>query len=255
MREILLRWPKPALIKPRMLKLGVNIDHVATVRQARRESFPDPTLLAIQAWRAGADGITAHLREDRRHIQDSDIRKLKRRCPAPLNLEMSISPSVLAVALRVKPAWACLVPEKRQELTTEGGLNLNGTSAIQNVINKLHSNGIRVSLFVDASIDAVRKAKIMGADAVELHTGRYAECWKKHRGVDKELNNIISAAHAAQGCGLIVNAGHGLDYVNVRVLARRFSFNEFNIGFSIVARALEVGMTQAVKEMKKRMFR
>jgi pyridoxine 5-phosphate synthase len=237
-----------------MIRLGVNIDHVATVRQARRENFPSPVELALQACRAGAQGITAHLREDRRHIQDADIYLLKKKLPVPLNMEMAASASVVPVAMQVLPTWVCLVPEKRQELTTEGGLNLSLRSLFfRRLIKSLQDKKIRVSLFVDPTVKNMNIARALGADAVELHTGVYARCWARKRGVQTELNTVKAAARAAVRNNLLVNAGHGLDYENVAPLARVFPFHEFNIGFAIVAKALSVGMAAAVRDMKKRM--
>lgn len=250
-----------------MPRLGVNIDHVATLRQARREPFPDPVVLAAAAQAAGADGITAHLREDRRHIQDDDIRRLAATLSVPLNLEMSVSDGIVAVALAVKPAWACLVPEQRRELTTEGGLDVDRNfEAVRRVTAALQEAGTRVSFFIEAEADTVAAAQRAGADAVELHTGPYATAFRAaaddrccsgeqlsfRTALDFETGRIEKAAHAARAAGLVVNAGHGLDFSNVGRLVKMFAFDEFNIGFSIVARALEVGMEAAVKDMKER---
>jgi len=232
--------------------LGINIDHVATLRQARRESFPDPVAAALAAVEAGATGITAHLREDRRHIQDDDIRRLKDKLSVPLNLEMATNDGILTVAEAVRPGWVCLVPEKRQELTTEGGLDVTGQeSRILQVIDRLHRVGTKVSLFIDASAETVAASRRVGADAVEIQTGGYARDFRKDAGL--ELGRIVEAAQAARSAGLIVNAGHGIDYENVGPLLRAFAFHELNIGFSIVSRAVMVGIGQAVREMKGRM--
>jgi len=236
-----------------MIRLGCNIDHVATVRQARNETFPDPLKLALLAVQGGAEGITAHLREDRRHIQDDDIVRLKKNIGVPLNMEMAVHPSVVRVALRVRPAWVCLVPERRAELTTEGGLDLKKNFAVlEKVIQSLQAKKIKVSLFVNAVPSNMVLARKLGAEAVELHTGRYARVYGTQE-LKRELQDIRESALIAHALGLVVNAGHGLDLHNVRALAKLFPFHEFNIGFSIIARALEVGMTQAVQEMKKRM--
>jgi len=240
-----------------MIKLGVNVDHVATVRQARRESFPDPVEAAKAAVEAGADGITAHLREDRRHIQDQDIVRLKRELSVPLNLEMAAVPEIVKVALKVKPEWCCLVPERREELTTEGGLDLlNHLSSLKKVIGALRKGGLKVSVFIDADQEMVTLAKNLEADAVEIHTGVYARAWTmSHKdkascsGTALALNNsskvqlkkVVNAAQEARELGLLVNAGHGLDYDNVGHLAKAFPFNEFNIGFSIIAKSLMGG--------------
>ena len=238
-----------------MTLLGVNIDHVATLRQARRESFPDPVEAAAQAVLAGADGITAHLREDRRHIQDSDIERLIGALSVPLNLEMSATEEILKVAERVRPAWTCVVPEKRQELTTEGGLDVVAMRPrLSDAIRRLKSAGIRVSLFVEPDIDAVEASAACGAHAVELHTGAYARaCARGTAEAGREIERIVRAADAGKAAGLLINAGHGLDFENVSALAGAFPFHEFNIGFSIIARAVFVGIGQSVREMKRRM--
>lgn len=231
--------------------LGVNIDHVATVRQARREGVPDLISAAHDVVRAGADGITAHLREDRRHIQDDDIRRLKQELAVPLNMEMSIAASILDIALDVKPAWTCLVPEKREELTTEGGLDIKSKfSEISMAVSKLKEAGIRVSLFVEPDLETMEMCKKAQADAVELHTGRYARVFKKVADQKVELDRIQQAARTAASMGLVVNAGHGLDYENTPSLLSTHPFHEFNIGFSIIARALFVGLSRAVSDMK-----
>jgi len=236
-----------------MIKLGVNIDHIATVRQARRETFPDPVQLAKEAIKGGAQGITAHLREDRRHIQDDDIMRLKNEISVPLNLEMAAVPSVMAVALKVKPSWCCLVPERREELTTEGGLDVPKYKAdIKEAVQSLQESSIKVSLFIDAHPDIIKLVRELKADAIEIHTGPYARAFAQNAW-EQELKRVVATAQEAKAVGLVVNAGHGLDYENVGELARAFPFHEFNIGFSIVARALSVGMESAVAEMKKAM--
>jgi pyridoxine 5-phosphate synthase len=236
-----------------MTRLGVNIDHVATVRQARRENFPDPTEAALAAVNGGADGITAHLREDRRHIQDNDILQLKNLLPVPLNMEMAATSELVDIACRVRPVWACLVPEKRTELTTEGGLNVAAMQKpLADAIARLAAAGIKVSLFIEPSADIARLSKKIGASAVEFHTGGYAKAFETDSRGKNEIVKITDAALAAKDAGLLVNAGHGLNYENVEPLLRAFSFDEFNIGFAIVARALFVGMESAVSEMKRR---
>jgi pyridoxine 5-phosphate synthase len=234
-----------------MVKLGVNIDHIATLRQARREGHPDPVFAAKVCEKAGADGITAHLREDRRHIQDNDIYRFKKHIRTKLNMEMSISPEIVNIALRVKPDDVCIVPEKRQELTTEGGLDVRGQKRqITAVIKKLKSKNINVSLFINPDLKQVIAAKETGADCVELHTGAYA----KYFGTDKaktELKRIKEASKLAVSLGLVLNAGHGLDYRNVKPVAMIPGMNELNIGFSIIERAVFVGIKKAVREMKK----
>ncbi|MHC4711787.1 MAG: pyridoxine 5'-phosphate synthase [Planctomycetota bacterium] len=233
-----------------MPKLGVNIDHVATVRQARRTIEPDPVWAAALAELGGADCITVHLREDRRHILDRDVRLLKETVAVKLNLEMAASDEIIAIARDICPTQATLVPEKREELTTEGGLDVAANAArVEEAVEALREKGIIVSLFIDAESDQIEAARASGADAVELHTGRYAE------GEGAELDERL--AELAQGCelagrmGLSVHAGHGLTYRNVRPVALIEGFEEFNIGHSIVSRAIFVGLEQAVREMKR----
>ena len=249
-----------------MVKLGVNIDHVATLRQQRKEGFPDPVALAKQAIRGGADGITAHLREDRRHIQEQDLIRLKEEIQSPLNMEMAAHPDIVKIALHVKPHWCCLVPEKRKELTTEGGLDVSSNeNNVKEMIRLLQKGGIKVSLFVEPELSTIDKAKALGADAVELHTGPYARSFRtKHQAKDSctgtdlalrtsfehELRKIEAAAKYGKNKGLLINAGHGLDYNNAQRLSQAFPFHEFNIGFSIISRSLDVGMVKAVTEMK-----
>ncbi len=235
--------------------LGINIDHVATVRQARGEIFPDPVEAAHEAIRAGATGITAHLREDRRHIQDDDIFRLKKELKAPLNMEMAATAEIIGIAADVKPAWVCLVPEKRLERTTEGGLDMvRDARALAAAVKRLKPNGTRVSMFIEPTLESVEASKAIGADAVELHTGLYAKFFKsKDARLSEEMDRIKRAAAKAAEVGLVVNAGHGIDYANISKLMSIYSFHELNIGYAIIARALFVGLAQAVKEMKERM--
>lgn len=236
-----------------MIKLGVNIDHVATLRQARHESFPDPVEAALWAIKGGADGITAHLREDRRHIQDWDMVRLKEKISVPLNMEMAACPSIVKVACHIRPEWTCIVPERREEVTTEGGLDVKRCMrSLDLAVGRLKSRGIKVSLFVGPTVANMRLSHQLGVDAVEIHTGRYARVFRTKQ-LQSELKKIIMAANEARRLGLVVNAGHGLDYGNVRTLVKKFDFYEFNIGFSIIARAVKVGMTQAVRQMKTEM--
>lgn len=234
-----------------MAKLGVNIDHVATLRQARGGRLPEPVQAALEAERGGADGITVHLREDRRHIQDFDLWKLKRVIHVPLNLEMSAAQEIVEVALKLRPEKVCLVPERRQELTTEGGLDVvKKKTLLGRLIPRLRARRIEVSLFIDPDLRQIRAAKAVGAEAVELHTGAYANAQGKRR--KAELKKIQKAAIQAHQMGLEVHAGHGLDYENARAVARVPSIRELNIGHSIVSRSLFVGMRRAVKEMRKK---
>ncbi len=232
-----------------MPRLGVNVDHVATLRQARGGKNPSPLWAAVEAQRAGCDSIVCHLREDRRHIQDQDLPLLKRRLRLPLNLEMGAHPEIVRIACRVKPDQATLVPERRQELTTEGGLDLyRGRQRVSRAIRQLTSSGIRVSLFIDPDARQVELAGKLGVPMVELHTGRYAEA----RTADvrrRALRDLKAAARQAKEAGLAVAAGHGLDYHNVRPVAVIPEVEELNIGFSIVARAMEAGIYQAVRGM------
>lgn len=230
--------------------LGVNIDHVATVRQARGTRFPEVVHAALVAEQAGADGITAHLREDRRHIQDRDIDGLAALLHTRLNLEMAVTDDMIGIACRVRPGACCLVPEKREELTTEGGLDVAGNLVrVTEACHELGKAGIEVSLFIDADPRQVEAAMRAGAPVVELHTGHYADA---DTGPDarRELARLRQSAEMAAGLGLVVNAGHGLHYHNVGDICRISQFNELNIGHSIIARALFCGMDQAVRDMK-----
>ena len=231
--------------------LGVNIDHVATIRQARRTVEPDPVGAAVLCELAGCDSITVHLREDRRHIQDRDVRVLKETLKVPMNLEMALTEEMVAIALEVKPAYVCLVPEKRQEVTTEGGLDVAGArSALERHLPRLREAGIVVSLFIDPDAATLRLTRELGAPVVELHTGRYAETFRESR---VELERLERATALGRELGLVVNAGHGLTYWNVEPVARIPGMHELNIGHSIVSRAVLVGMERAVREMKRAM--
>jgi len=232
------------------IRLGVNIDHVATVRQARRGEQPDPVELGLAAEEGGADSIVAHLREDRRHIQDHDVARLLKRLKTSLNLEMGLSSDIVSVALRVHPRQVTLVPEKREELTTEGGLDVAGQlEKVRRAVRKFHDRGIEVSLFIDPHLAQVAASHRSGARIIEIHTGAYANVRAKGR----ELRHIVAAARAARRDGLTVAAGHGLTLGNVRAVAAIPEIEELNIGHSIVSRALAVGMARAVREMKEAM--
>ncbi len=233
-----------------MPELGVNIDHVATVRQARRTIEPDPVWAAALAELGGADCITVHLREDRRHIQDRDVYLLKETVTVKLNLEMGASDEIIRIAREVVPAQATLVPEKRQELTTEGGLDVAGNvSRVRSAVAALQEKGIVVSLFIDPDERQVAAAKETGAEAVEIHTGSYAEASPAQS--TQRLAEIAAACKAAGEVRLVVHAGHGLTYRNVVPVAAIPGFKEFNIGHSIISRAVFVGLSQAVAEMKR----
>ncbi len=231
-----------------MLRLGVNVDHVATVRQARRVHLPDPVDAALLAERGGADGITVHLREDRRHIQDRDLAALREKISTKLNLEMAVTSEMLAIAEKIGPDDACFVPERREELTTEGGLDVLAQAArIREAARRLTEAGIRVSIFVDPRQDQIEACRAAGANGVEIHTGRYCNA-SGARG--RERAEIAAAVSFASRLGLEVHGGHGLDYGNVIPIASIPEIVELNIGHSIVARAIMVGIGQAVKEMK-----
>jgi pyridoxine 5-phosphate synthase len=234
----------------RALLLGVNIDHVATLRQARGTRYPDPVAAALIAEQAGADAITVHLREDRRHIQDRDVERLREVLQIRLNLEMAATPEMLRIATRLKPQDCCLVPEKRAELTTEGGLDVVANlSELREYCHSLAEAGVRVSLFIDADPEQLAAAKATGAPAVEIHTGHYADTeTEEQRGI--ELERIALAVTYGTGLGIQVNAGHGLDYENVSAIVALAGIRELNIGHSIVARAVFSGIGPAVAEMK-----
>ena len=232
-----------------MLELGVNIDHVATLRQARKTYEPDPVWAAALAELGGADGITIHLREDRRHIQDRDLRILRETVTVKLNLELACDPGVLDIACQVLPEQATLVPERREEVTTEGGLDAAGSrGAVGEAVNQLRQAGIVVSLFLDPDAPQIEAAAEMGADAVELHTGQYALAKGPAR--QRELIKLVEAGQCICQLGMKLHAGHGLNYQNVGPVARIDNMLELNIGHSIVARAVLVGMERAVREMK-----
>jgi pyridoxine 5-phosphate synthase len=235
-----------------MLHLGVNVDHVATLRQARRASYPDPVLAAVIAERAGADNITMHLREDRRHIQDRDILVARAELQTRLNFEMAATAEMVRIACEVRPADCCLVPERRAEVTTEGGLDAaSQVAALGPVCRRLADAGIRVSLFIDPDPAQLDAAVRIGAPVVELHTGAYADARGEQQA--SELSRIREAARYASGLGLIVHAGHGMNYDNVQPIAAIAQIVELNIGHAIVARSIVDGMARAVAEMKRLM--
>ena len=232
-----------------MARLGVNIDHIATIRQARGGSDPDPVAAAAIAELAGADGITIHLREDRRHIQDRDLKLLRQTVKSKLNLEMAATDEMVAIALAVKPEMCTLVPEKRQELTTEGGLDVRlHQDALRGVVERLQQGKIPVSLFIDPDPDQVKAASKVGADCIEIHTGTFAEAkgWQTER---QEFVKIENAVKLAAKLDLGVNAGHGLNYLNIKKVAAIGGIEEFNIGHAIISRAVLVGLDRAVREM------
>lgn len=237
-----------------LIYLGVNIDHVATLRQARGTRYPDPIQAAIEAEQAGADSITLHLREDRRHIQDRDVRMLADILQTKMNLEMAVTDEMLGIAELYRPADCCLVPERREELTTEGGLDVAGQqSRMHDACTRLAEAGITVSLFIDPEMKQIEAAAACGAPVIELHTGRYAEASSAAE-AQHELKIIRQAAEKAHAMGLQVNAGHGLHYHNVRPIAAIKELVELNIGHAIVARSFFTGFQEAVREMKKLML-
>jgi pyridoxine 5-phosphate synthase len=236
-----------------MIRLGVNIDHVATVRQARRAQEPDPVAAALLALLGGADGITAHLREDRRHIQDRDLRLLRPLVPQRLNMELAAVDAIVDIACEVKPDEATLVPERREEITTEGGLDvLAHQAAVGRAIHRLTAAEIYVSVFVDPDVQQIEKAKLLGARAVEIQTARYSEA-RTPESRQREVAALESASRFARDQGLALHMGHGLSYTNLRPICRIAGLEELNIGHSIVSRAVLVGMERAVREMKEAM--
>jgi pyridoxine 5-phosphate synthase len=245
-----------------MIELGVNVDHVATVRQARRTYEPDPVWAAVEAHLGGADGITVHLREDRRHIQDEDVRRLRELTHIKLNLEMAANAEMVAIASRIKPEMAMLVPEGRHEVTTEGGLDIvSQQAALKGAVSRLADAGIVVSVFIDADLRQVEAAKRIGAAVCEVHTGPYAHAFHS-RGRDAEspavlaeLERIGEAGEAIRALGMRFNAGHALNYFNVAPVAGLAGVRELHIGHAIVSRALFIGMREAVREMKNLMLR
>lgn len=241
------------------MRLHINVDHVATVRQARRTDEPDPVRAAVLAELGGADGITVHLREDRRHIQDRDVRALMQTVRTGVNLELAVASDVLQIAVELKPMTATLVPEKREEVTTEGGLQLTAKRPSPNIeaaVRQLRDVGVRTSLFIDPDPSVIRAAADFEVAAIELHTGEYAEAWKQRHArqgaalVESQLQRVRAAAALGRSLGLAVHAGHGLTYENVAHIAAVEEIEELNIGHSVVSRAVLVGMERAVREMK-----
>tara|TARA_R110000868_G_scaffold275558_6_gene535276 strand:+ start:1573 stop:2316 length:744 start_codon:yes stop_codon:yes gene_type:complete len=234
--------------------LGVNIDHVATLRQARHTVYPDPVEAVYASENGGADGITVHLREDRRHIQERDVEMIQKVMLTRLNLEIAVTDEMIEYAIKRQPQHCCLVPEKREELTTEGGLDVVGNELrIADAVSRLKDNGIEVSLFIDPDDAQIEASARVGAPVIEIHTGAYADA-KLEKDRHQELQRITRAAKVAGEAGLIVNAGHGLHYQNVQAIACIPEMNELNIGHSIVARALFMGFEPAVREMKRIMM-
>ncbi len=238
---------------PERILLGVNVDHVATLREARHTRYPDPVEAVYAAEKGGADGITVHLREDRRHIQERDVELIQQVLLTKLNLEMAVTDAMLKFAEKIRPVHCCFVPEKRHELTTEGGLDVVAEEAkIRDACQRLAAIGIDVSLFIDPDLKQIETAQRCQAPTIEIHTGSYADA-KTAQARETELQRIIQAAQFAKQAGLVVNGGHGLNYQNVQAIARIPEMNELNIGHGIIARAIFMGLENAVREMKQLM--
>ena len=234
------------------IRLGVNIDHVATVRNARGEKYPSPLRSALLAEKNGADSITIHLREDRRHINETDLKQIKSKLNIPLNLEIASTKEMLKIALKSKPQFICIVPEKRKEITTEGGLNLNFKSIfLKDIIKKLKQNKSRVSLFIEPSIKDIKKAKKLDADCVELHTGKLCNLINQNKLYNKELSKIQTATMLGNKLGLEVHAGHGLTYKSTKILKKVKGIKEFNIGHFLIGESIFIGLSNSIKKFKK----
>ena len=230
-------------------RLGVNIDHVATLRNARGEKHPDPYTVALQVLKSGADSITVHLREDRRHIKDLDLKILSSNKSIPINLEIASDSTMIKIALKFKPSYICLVPEKRNEITTEGGLNLKkNKNKIKKIINVFNSKNIRTSLFINPSLQDIKLSKIIGSKCIEIHTGRISNQIKQNKNYSKELNKIKKCAIYAKNLGLEVHAGHGMDYKTTKILNKIKQIEEFNIGHFIIGESVSHGISKVVKK-------
>ena len=233
-------------------RLGVNIDHVATIRNARGENYPDPTKAALLAEKFGANSITLHLREDRRHIKESDLKKIKNKIRIPVNLEMAPTTLMLKIAIRYKPAYVCIVPEKRKEITTEGGLNVKKNfMLLEKIVNKLNKNKIKAALFIEPKISDIKLAKLLKVNSIELHTGKFCNLFNRKQKYKTELNNLKKASIYANKIGLNVHAGHGLTYKSLSKLTRLKEIKEFNIGHFLISDSLFIGMGNAIKKFKK----
>jgi len=236
----------------RKIRLGVNIDHVATVRNARGEKYPSPLRAAILAEKYGADSVTIHLREDRRHINDNDLKSINSKLKIPLNLEIAATNEMLKIALRHKPPFICIVPEKRKEITTEGGLNLNFNKIfLKKIIYKLKKNKSRVSLFIEPNQSDIKRAKLLNADCIEIHTGKFCNLVNQNKNFKNELNKIKKAAELANKIGLEVHAGHGLTYKSAKILSKTKGIKEFNIGHFLIGESIFVGLSNSIKQFKK----
>ena len=234
------------------IRLGVNIDHVATVRNARGENYPDPLRAALQAEKCGAESVTIHLREDRRHINELDLKRIITKLRIPLNLEIAATKEMLKIALKRKPPFICIVPEKRKEITTEGGLNLNyRRKFLATIIKKLKKNKSRVSLFIEPNLKDIKDSKNLNADCVEIHTGKFCNLVNKNKNYKKELIKIKNAINYGNKLGLEIHAGHGLTYKSARILSNIQGIKEFNIGHFLVGESIFVGLERAIKKFKK----
>ena len=234
------------------IRLGVNIDHVATVRNSRGENYPSPLRAALLAEKNGADSVTIHLREDRRHINETDLKLIKSYLKIPLNLEIAATNEMLRIALKRKPPFVCIVPEKRKEITTEGGLNLNYKKKFLNkIIVKLKNNKSRVSLFIEPNIKDIKKAKQLNADCIEIHTGKICNLINKNKSFTNQLNKIKKAVSFANKLGLEVHAGHGLTFKSAKILSKIKGINEFNIGHYLIGEAIFIGLSKSIRKFKK----
>ena len=233
-------------------RLGVNIDHVATIRYARGENYPSPLRAALLAEKFGANSITIHLREDRRHIRDLDLKDIRKKLKIPLNLEMAPTTEMLNISLKYKPKYVCIVPEKRIELTTEGGLNLQKNSTlVKKIIKKLKKKNIRISLFIEPSVMDIKIAKAIKADCIEIHTGKFCDLHNKHRNIKSELKKIKKAVNYANHIGLEVHAGHGITFSSAKVLSKIKGIKEFNIGHFLIGESIFTGIRDSIKKFKK----
>ena len=234
------------------IKLGVNIDHVATVRNARGENYPSPLRAALFVQKSGADSITIHLREDRRHINDEDLKKIKSKLKIPLNLEIASTNEMLSIAIKRKPKFICIVPEKRKEITTEGGLNLKyKKSFLKKMIDKLKKNKSRVSLFIEPSLKDIKEAKNLNADCVEIHTGKFCNLINENKRYHAELKRIKKAVELGNKLGLEVHAGHGLTFKSAKILSKVSGIKEFNIGHFLIGESIYIGLKNTIKKFKK----
>ena len=236
----------------KLRRLGVNIDHVATVRNARGESYPSPLRAAILAQKYGADSITIHLREDRRHIREYDLKSIKKKLKIPLNLEIAPTKEMLKISIKYKPNYVCIVPEKRKEITTEGGLNLKkNKSLIKDIIEKLKKNKIRTSLFIEPNINDIRISKEINADCIELHTGKICNLINRKKNINSELKRIKNSVNFAHNLGLEVHAGHGITFNSGKILSKIKGIEEFNIGHFIIGESIFIGIKNSIKKFKK----